>query len=318
MSWRQRIGAGIGIAAIALATVAIVAPNQILRYLPPTAERLLAQQPVQPAIAVLLAVYAGWMVFSRGWFAPIHEELTASTDTESGNADGEPDTEYTDEETDSNSTSPDASVNASESISFFGRNILTFSNQTEAEESASTTDTEPEESNSESVEEPNPPASSHAISISPDEFENLQSKAPEQHHADEDAIVGSEFDESFQKGMQSYAQRDDLFAIFDMDTELDGQSTLSYTRPEDTVRSRVVALAEELGQSQNGSAAPRGDITEWTSDAAVKSFLDPGNEDSLPLLDRIRVWLTPEKMFERTVERSIKTLEKIDDGRGGR
>lgn len=322
MSWQQRIGASIGIVAIALGILAVIAPGQILRYSTPTAERLFAQQPLQPAIAILLAVYASWMVFSRGWFAPIRKELTVSTATDSENADGEPDTERTDEEADSDSTGLDASANAPESISFFGRDILTFSSQTETKEAAeskgstTTADTEPKRPNSAAVEEPNPPVPAHAISISPDEFEDLQSKAPEQPHTDEGAIVGAEFDERFQKGVRLYPQRDDLFIIFDINTELDDQSALPYRRPEDTVRSRVVSLAEKLERSKGESAAPRGDITRWASDAAVKSFLDLENEDSLTLLDRIRVWLTPGRMFERTVEGSIKRLEEIDDGRG--
>lgn len=292
MSWRRRIGGVVGVAALVLATVAIVAPNQILRYLPPTTERFVAQQSVQPAIAIAMAVYAGWMLFSRGWLAPVREELTTSTGTKSENADRDTDAESTDEASPAESPNHDPSANDPESLS--------VSSQTETRG------------------ETEPPGGAHSISISPDEFEELRSRAPEQPQMSGESIVGSDFDERFQTGRQSYAQRDDLFTIFDADAELTDQSASSDTRPEETVRSRIVALGEALEQSQDGSANARVDINEWTTDAAVRSFLDQENADSLPLRDRVRVWLTPETMFERAVERSIETLEEVDDGGRGR
>jgi hypothetical protein len=287
MSWRRRIGAVIGVAAVVLSTVAIVAPTQILRYLPPVAERFVAHQSVQPTIAIMMAVYAGWMLFSRGWLTPVRDELTASTGTESENDSRETDAESTDSEPRPESPSHDPSANAPESVP--------FSSQTETRV------------------ETEPPVGSHVISISPDKFEELRSKAPEQPQPNRESIVGSDFDESFQKGRRLYAQRDDLFTIFDVDADLTEQSASSYPRPEKTVRSRIVALGKALEQSQDGSINSRVDISEWTRDAAVRSFLDQENADVLPLLDRVRVWLTPETIFERVVEQSIKTLEEIDD-----
>lgn len=86
MSWRRRIGAAVGMSAIGLATAVVAAPTRTLGYLPPETEELLTQHPVQPAIAVLLVGYAGWMVFSRGWLSPVHEARVAPPNTEWGSA----------------------------------------------------------------------------------------------------------------------------------------------------------------------------------------------------------------------------------------
>jgi hypothetical protein len=321
MSWRRRIGAAIGVAAIALATVTIVAPNQILRYLPPTAETTLTQQPVQPLIAVLLAVYAGWMVLSRGWLSPIREELAPPTDADTEEPDETGASASNDEDTHSRGDAEGTAENGPERISFLGRNVLTFGSQTntqstgDAETTTSTTDTEAnDERDLDSVEETEPTAVSSTVSIPADEFDSLRSMPPEQPQSDVESVVGSDFDEILEERIHSYGRRDDLFGIFDVDPELMEQSSLLHVKSENTVRNRLVALASELEQSSDGTAPARGSVDEWTTEAAVKSFLDPTQSDNLPLIDRIRVWLLPEATFERLVEESLETLEDAHDG----
>jgi len=313
VSWRRGIGFVIGVAAIVLTTVAIVAPTQILASLPPGAERTLTRQPVQPAIAGLLAVYATWMVFSRGWLSPVREESGGADGAELTSAGDRIDAGESDEDTRLEST--DHAGDASESISVLGRDVLTFSSPTdtqpdpESEASASTgaggTDTD-------AIERTEPQAESHAVSISPDEFDALRSTAPEHPQEGAESVVGSEFESTVAEARRSYGNRDDLFSVFDVDQDLVDES--AFSRSPRAVRRRLIATADALEESRSASGGPAADSSEWTTDAAVRSFLDPDHPDSLSLLDRLRVWLIPEAMFERVVERSTKVLADADDG----
>ena len=313
MSWRRGIGFVIGVTAIVLTTVAIVAPTQILASLPPGAERTLTRQPVQPAIAGLLAVYATWMVFSRGWLSLVREESGGADGAELTSAGDRIDAGESDEDTRLEST--DHAGDASESISVLGRDVLTFSSQTDiqptADEKASVSigNSEPD---TDSLEEAEPPAGPKAISISPDEFDALRSTAPEHPQEGAESVVGSEFESTVAEARRSYGNRDDLFSVFDVDQDLVDES--AFSRSPRAVRRRLIATADALEESRSASGGPAADSSEWTTDAAVRSFLDPDHPDSLSLLDRLRVWLIPEAMFERVVERSTKVLADADDG----
>lgn len=100
MSWRRWIGATVGVTAVGLATAAFVTPYRLLRHLPPGTEQTLTQPSIQPSIGILLVVYAGWMVLSRGWLSPVREELTAAPTTNAENARGQVDTANSGDATD--------------------------------------------------------------------------------------------------------------------------------------------------------------------------------------------------------------------------
>jgi hypothetical protein len=303
-------------AAIGLTTVAIVAPGRILESLPPGAEGTLTQQPVQPVIAGGLAAYAGLLVFSRGWFTPVREELTAVDDTESEGGAERTDAEKSDD--DARRESADHAGDVSESLSMLGQDVLRFSTPTntqptpdpETEASASTGDGEPD---TDSIEEMEPPAGSHSVSISPDEFDVLRSAAPERPQEGGESIVGEEFERTVAEARRSYGDRDDLFGVFDVDQDLADESEFLMGSA-DTVRKRLIATADAINRSRGGPDGPPSEISEWTTDAAVRSFLDPAHPDALSLLDRIRIWVIPEKMFERVVERSTNLLADAEDG----
>lgn len=300
-------------AAIGLTTAAIVAPARILEALPPGVERTLTQQPVQPVIVGGLAAYAGWMVFARGWLSPVREELTAADDAGSENGTERADSGESGEDTRPEST--DHTGDVSESISVFGRDILMFNSPTDTgstpdrEASPSTGDGDPD---TEPIGETESPAEPHAISISPDEFDALRSTAPEHPQQGAESIVGIEFESTVAEARRSYGDRDDPFSVFDVDQDpVDGSA---FSRSPRAVRKRLIATADALEESWSAPDGSATDSSEWTTDAAVRSFLDPDRPDSLSLIDRLRVWLIPEAMFERVVERSTKVLADADDG----
>ena len=319
MSWRRHIGAAIGVGAVVLTAVGVFAPDRLVGYVPPAAEEVLTQQPVRPAIAALLAVYAVGMVSLRGWLSPIREELIAPADTESGGTDEGSDPEAGGE-THPNGADRGSTTSAPESISVFGRDVLRFGTRTDGREhgdaDAATTTREAGTASS-PAEDTDRPTESRVISTPPAEFEELQSTPPERPQLDAGSVVGSDFDGSLEKAIRSYGRRDDPLSVFDADTDLTERS-MSSARPEDAVRNRIVTLAETVERSGRGSVEPPGSPDEPTTDAAVQSFLNPETADSLGVLGRVRAWLVPESTFERVVERCVESLEDgYDGGRNG-
>ena len=323
MSWIRHVGAAVGVGAVVLTAVGVFAPNQLTQYVSPTAAEMLTQQPVQLAIAALLAVYAGWVVSLRGWLSPIHEELGAPAGADSTRVDARTDA---DDERDRHPdrTAHDDTTTTSESLSVFGRDVLRFGSRADARADADAgVGTTALEAGTVSgpADGTDRPGDSTVTSIPPGEFEALRSAPPERPQPGAGSVIGSDFDETVNEAIRSYGRRDDPLAVFDAATERTERSTPA-VRPEEEVRARIVSLAgtiEESGDGDGGGGGggePTVSFDERATDAAVRSFLTPETPDSLGVLDRVRAWLVPESTFERVVERCLDALE--DGAEGGR
>ncbi len=319
MRWRLSLAAIFGVASIGAAIVGVFFPGQISTVR--TLADVLTNFDVTLVVVGILTAYGSWAIISRKWIAAAKTQIGAK-ETDETVAQAESDNQRLDK---ASVTKPEsASTPPEDEFTLFGVTLFKFGDttthakvdamaQTDGSKAATADSSEQKETNSSeefaetyedilSTKPEGEPMSeqmqvvsdTELTSVSPDVFDKLRHRPPENVQQTTESFIGTDFED----------------LVRDAKAEASGENPYKVERLTTTLRDLLADL-----ELQKGNAEAEKDIEtgEWTENRAAAAFLSGSKSVSPPFLRRLLGWLDPETEVEFAVGR---TLSEIDDEHG--